>query len=330
MTLLVVANRFFEFDEVSGMVESTTSGHFDSSYVSNGMTPQMSSGADPNAYVTLDTPGASSDYWLHFRVYPTNVGSSDTSSSQAWLQLYNSSGTLVCDLVKESNVAHTSKLRVYGTSTITSVGTIGFTVNTAAFVDVHVSVSGATTVVNAYKDGVLACTATNTANGSRGIPQKAFARAANVGYNLFNRMQFSEFIVATTSTLNMRLDEMQVDVAGNYSDMVGTVTDLNTENPLTGLLTDAASERSSWEPVAYAGSGGIAAVVASGRAHRKSGVPSKLAHFLRMASVDYDGTDQTIDGCTAWQEIWETNPDTAVAWVGGDLSGIQVGLKSAT
>lgn len=330
MSLLAVANRFFDFDEVSGMVESTTTGHYDSDYVSNGMAPQIASGVDVNAYIALNSPGATSDYWIRFRVYPENIGGNDSGANQQWFELFNASNVLVCDLKKDSNVGHTSKVRVYGSSTITSSGTINFTANTGNFVDVHVSVSGSTTVVNVYKNDVLVCTATNTNNNGRGIPVRAVVRSGNIGYNLYNRGVFSEFIVATTSTLGMRIKELQVDSVGTYADMVGTITDLNTADPLTGILTDAVSERASWMPDAYTDLGGIAAIVTSGRAHRKSGSPSKMAHFLRMSGVNYDGVDKDISGPTKWQSIWETNPATSVAWVGGDLSGIEVGLKSAS
>lgn len=330
MTFLRAANRYYEFDELTGFIESTTSGHFDSAFVSNGFASFTPSNSDTTSYLTLTTPGATTDYWLHFRGYPTMVGSSDSNSNTAWVTLLNASGVAICALFKDGNVSQASKLTVYGTSNVVSAGTILPVVNTEFFVDVHVNVSGSTTTVNVYKDGVLACTATNSNNGGRGIPVKAVMRASNCGYNQFNRMNYSEFIVATHSTLGMRLDELQVASAGFYSDMIGTVTDLNTLDVLTGVLTDAVGERVSWNPVAYAGSGGIAAVIASGRAHRKSGTPSKLAHFLRLSSTDYDGTEQTIDDHAVWQHVWETNPATAVAWAGGDLSGIQVGLKSAT
>lgn len=329
MTILRVANRYFEFDE-STFRESTTSGYFDSSYVSNGMATPFTSTTDTLSYMALVTAAVSTDYWIHFRAYPTTSGGgNDTNSGTAWLQLFNASGVLVADLVKNGNVAHDSKCRAYGTSTVTSTGSLAFTVNTAVIIDVHVNVSGSTTLVEVYANGVLAISATNTANGSRGLPVRAELRAANVGYTNFQQMNYSEIIIADTSTLGMRLDELQVNTVGANSDFTGTLSDLNVES-VAGLTTTAAGQRHSWNPVAYAGSGAIAAVVASGRAHRKSGAPSKLAHYLRLGGVNYDGTDRTIDEYEAWQQIWATNPATSAAWVGSDLSSIQVGLKSAT
>lgn len=329
MAVLKVANRYFEMDEFAGMVEITTSGSFDSAFVSNAIASAITTAADPQSSFSIVTSAVSTDYWFHFRGYPLNTGTADSNSSQAWLEFYNASGVLVAALIKDGNVAHDSKCRAYGTSTVTSTGSYTFTVNTAFIMDVHINVSGATTLVEVYVAGTLVMSATNTANGGRGLPVRAKARSANVGYTNFQRMAYSEIIIGDTSTLGMRLDELPVNTAGAYSDFVGTITDLNTSDPTTGIVTGAVSERSSWNPVAYAGSGGIVAVVASGRAHRKSGTPSKLAHFLRIGGTDYDGTDRTIDEYEAWQQIWATNPATSVTWVGADLSGIEVGLKSA-
>lgn len=329
MTILKVANRYFEFDEFSGFVESTTAGHFDSSYVSNGLAC-FTSGADiaQTGQLVLLTPGTDATQWFHFRLYCTD-GGYDGSSTTPWLQLVNSSNQAVAELWKNGNVSDASFLRVKGTSDVNSAGMQTWVVNTAYLVDIKCTVSGSTTTVEVYVNGSLVMSATNTANGGRGIPNRLVCRGGNIGYQNLNRANYSEFIIATTSTIGMRLDELQVNSAGFHSDMSGTLTDLNTADPTTGLLSTGAGQRTSWNPVAYAGSGGIVAVVASGRAHRKSGTPSKLAYFLRLGSTDYDGADQTIGESTVWQKVWETNPATSVAWAGADLSGIQVGLKSA-
>lgn len=328
MAILKVANRYFEFDEVSAFIETTTANHFDSAFTSSAMTSLLA-GNDVLAYIALNTPGTDATQWFRFRVYPHAGSGNDSNSTVAWFTLFNSSGVAVADIKKTANTAETSAIRVFGTSTVTSAGTFSFPINTAAMIDVRVNVVGLTTVVDVYVNDVLAMTATNTNNGSRGIPNRAVWRSGHAGYTQSRRFSYSEFIVANTSTLGMRLDELQVNTAGFYSDMTGTLTDLNTENPTTGLLTDAVGERSAWNPVAYAGSGGIVAVVASARSHRKSGTPSKLCHFLRMSGVDYDGTERDIGEHSVYQQIWETNPATGVAWTGANLSGIQVGLKSA-
>lgn len=328
MAILKVANRYFEFDEASAFIETTTASHFDSAFTSNGMT-SLFSGNDLLAFLALNTPGTDATQWFRFRVFPHAGSGNDSNSTVSWFTLFNSSGVAVADIKKTTNTAETSALRVFGSSTVTSAASVSFPINTAAMVDVRVSVTGLTTVVDVYINDVLAMTATNTNNGSRGIPNRAVWRSGHVGYVQSRRFSYSEFIVANTSTLGMRLDELQVNTAGFYSDMTGTLSNLNTEDPTTGLLTDAAGERSSWNPVAYAGSGGIVAVVASARSHRKSGVPSKLCHFLRMSGVDYDGTERTIGEHTVHQQVWETNPATGLAWVGANLSGIQVGMKSA-
>ena len=327
MTILKVANRAHDFDEFNGFVEFTTVNTFDNAYVKNSVASPINE-IDTVTHASLIVSGVTTDYWLHFRGYPVDVGS-DGSSGQSWLQFFNSSGVLVADLIKDGNVSNNSKIRVYGTSTVTSTLTVNFVVNTAIFLDFHITVSGLTTTVNVYVNGAFAFATTNTNNGSRGIPVKAQMRSANVGYSTMNKMFFSEFIVANSSTVGMRLDEQEPSTLGTYQDMTGVVGNLNNADPKLGILATGVGQRTSWNPETYTGSGNIAAVVSSIRAHRKSGSPSKLAHFLRISGVNYDGSDVSIADYTQTQNIWSVNPATGLPWVTADMSGIEFGFKSA-
>jgi len=327
MAILKVANRLFEFDEVNAFVEGTTADTFDSAFVSNSVA-QMFITSD--AYVSLLTPGTDGTQWFHFRLYPTSSGSNDTSSNTPWFAVFNSSGTIVADIIKTNNVSNSSHIRVYGTSTITSGGSATFVANTAYQIDIRVFVSGLTTTVDLYVDGTLVTSATNTNNGSRGIPNKAVYRSQNIGYQTMNRAHFSEFIIANTSTIGMRLDELPPTTAGSLTDMTGNVADLLTIDASTGLLTDVVGERHTWNPATYGGTGSIVALVLTTRAHRQSGVPSNLRQSLRIGGTNYDGADISVSEFTRAQTVWETNPATSVAWVAADFTGLEAGLLSVT
>ena len=322
MTILKVAGRTLDLDASGSLAEVNTANTFDSLYGVNSMY-----GPGEADYMRLIDPGNHSDVWFHFRYY--SVGSGNYGGTANALVIFDTNGTPLFTMAKTTSLGANVTPVVLGTSNVTGVGVTLLT-TTIYFIDIQVVVSGSTTTVSIYINGTLNQTLTNSNNGGRLNPKgiELYPNRFRYGSGLFGYV--SEFFLSTTMTIGQRLASLRVDSNGSLTGFTGTITDLNTIDASTGMVSDTPGQRHTWNPTAYGGpSKSVAAVVASMRAEWASGTPSKVAQFLRIGSANYDGSDVTIGTMTMAQEIWHTNPATSAVWATSDLASLQVGMKSA-
>lgn len=324
MTVLWAGNHLFDFTTSNGVVEHTTATYFDSTRVSNSL-----HAPDTAGYLQRNLPTNSGTLWLHFNIYTAGTTVSGTSKA---VEIKDAADNLLLTVEKTGSVQNTATMTLYGTSNAVSAT---FTVPGGALtaIDIHLTHpgSGAAASADIYINGVLTQSVNVVStNAGFGVPRSILIRPACFRYSGGEGL-LSELFVSTTSSIGRRLIERKPNTAGAYTDFTGTLSDLGTADVTTGLITDAAAERSSWNPTSWGGATTpLSAVILSMRAHREFGAPSKLAQFLRLGSTDYDGSDVTIGLDTYAQEIWQLNPATSAAWSTSDLASLQGGLKSAT
>lgn len=149
---------------------------------------------------------------------------------------------------------------------------------------------------------------------------------------------WSEIIVADSDTRGMALATLPVNAAGNTQAWSGANTDINetTLNDATSISTTTAAQLAEWTVTpasAITSTTGILAVGVSARAAKGSTGPQNLQAAVRTGATDYTSANLPVSTTLGpLQATWATNPNTAVAWTGADLTaaGFNIGVKSIT
>jgi hypothetical protein len=73
---------------------------------------------------------------------------------------------------------------------------------------------------------------------------------------------------------------------------------------------------------------GVSRILVSYQAAEDSAGSGAVAGFIRTGGSDFEGSSQTIGTTTftLFQEEWQTNPDTGLAWVESDLIALEAGV----
>jgi hypothetical protein len=76
-------------------------------------------------------------------------------------------------------------------------------------------------------------------------------------------------------------------------------------------------------------SGAVLAVKVGYKARKDDAGQRYVKAVIRPGSTDHDGAQATQPYTTyfGWGEVWQTNPDTSVAWTPGDLANLKFGYK---
>ena len=328
MAILTVANLSADFGGLSEDTTSTT--ERDSAYSPTGIQVGV------NQPMSIGWPSAavSDDTWAHFRMH-TDSGHTNSTADGHILTILNAAGQTLARLdMQDGNVYAVA----YGDSTINGNSvSLGSSVTTT--LDLRLSLSGGNITFDVYTGGgatpVTTAVAANT--GGKLGPTKIIFDLNDVSQSSTADWYFSEFIATDgEDTRGWRLATLEPNTNGNYNQWNGDVNELGDTDSATTIQSDTGGERQSWNPTAYGGPSSpssIRAVVAKAQAARGlSGSPSQLSQFLRIASVDYDGTAEVF--ATGEQraiiEVWDNNPNTTNPWDTSDLATLEVGLLSTT
>lgn len=322
MAIVFASNDAADFDV--NMEEHTDATYFDSTMVSRGMRLECIAGGATPFGITLPQATAG-DMWLHFRMsYPNANSNSDgvfsTFMDAAGMELAE------FDLVNGNAAA-----RVFGDSTQTgSYSALGAAGSMHTY-DIKLSV-GANITLEMYLGGALITSATAANTGGKGTPQHLRFDMDDFGQQNLAYYYFSEFIVADgESTIGMRLSELRPNTDGTYLDGAGTTASLADGDSATGVTLDAAGQKRSWNPTAYAGpaSPTIHSVFSSATVRIGGGDITNARQFLRIGGTDYTGPDQSpndyVGGVGA---NWAVNPATSLPWTEADLATFEAGIEA--
>ena len=328
---LRAANYPQDFDSAAGCLLTTVAGRFDAEYVKGGTFRNHDVALRATAGVpVIDLAAPVADLWVSFRMF-SNLQSNSNSVEN--LRLETASGDMLASLVKVGGTA--LRARVVGASTVTGATNLGWNSATGTHMDVvlHLRNDGVDRIFDVYFGGILE-QSHSVALGSLGDASRI---VIGNPWNASNSNSSAWFVLSEVLITDgidprgLRVAALRPDAIGHHDQMLGSITGLANASAVTGVASDAAGQRVSWQPEAYTGPtpGGIAAVMTTARAGRLSGAPSRLAQTLRIDGTDHDGDPQTIGATAFWSQVWAANPHTAAPWGVGDLAGLEVGLLSA-
>jgi hypothetical protein len=208
--------------------------------------------------------------------------------------------------------------------------------------DIHVNY-GTSGSVDLYIDGTLVLstgTVDTTTDGATSLS------GFDLGFNVMGisgisgGTNWSELIVADTDTRSLNLITCQPNGAGTLSQWTGTAagTTVNevTLSDVDGIDTGVANNVSLFTQPGTIPANidyGILAVVVSARAVTTTDgtKPQHMDLSIRQNGTVYNSSDKTITLAMApYQNVWNTNPNTGVAWAITDFSTAltQIGVKA--
>lgn len=329
MSIAFVASR--AIDLIGNHTEATTTLNRDPNYSPVELVNTIS-GGDTRAFFTRIAAPTGSEVWIHFRMTTSNqfVGS---GSDGVFLRTWEEDGSIRQSggiQVNNGNVL----AEAIGNSTVVGVE-FSMANNTNYTFDVRIADVSTNRVVDIYVDGSLVSTASASNTAAYPLPTFIEWVCQDVTNNNGDEdIQLSEIIITEDeNTLGWRLAELSPNALGNYDQWTGGNTELSDGDKGTYAISDTANQRQSWTPSTYNGPASptsIRGVVAKARASIGPSGPQNLAQFLRIASTDYDGTGtkHPTAGFQQYLEVWDNNPNTAVAWATADFATMEVGLKS--
>ncbi|UUV44429.1 glycoside hydrolase [Rhodobacter phage RcMenchie] len=333
MAILRAMNKLSDFDASMGFRDITTAGYFDTTYgISSATSNTELAAATDASYLEISGLAESLSegvtLWIHFRLYGRGKGTS--SSALPFLAIYDLAGSIPAAIVKPSGGSETFRLRVSGTTTVTSSMSLALAQNTLYTFDVSLTLSGGVLTFSVYLDGTLWDTRnTPYVHSASKLPDKIRIIPAGISYGVVNTCAISELIVATQNTIGMHLAPLPPTANGDFAEWVGQVSYLTDAALDTGLQASAANARHSWTVPAYTAALSIVAVAANFRAYSPTESGTGLTPFLRLSSTNYDGVSVPLTAEKFIHPTWNTNPATGAAWAAGDIGGLQIGVKAS-
>lgn len=178
-------------------------------------------------------------------------------------------------------------------------------------------------------------------NGSERMAQAAASMTyapdiSSVRFDGDQRSNYGGVVIATENTIGWRLGRLIPLANGANTAWTGDVSsvDETANNDSDYIYSGTADQVETYTVSNYPASftGYVPrAVAVSARAKRNTTGPQGLQLCLRVDGTDYFSATKTLGlGYTGQEHVWETNPDTGLAWTSAQLVGLQIGVKSIT
>jgi hypothetical protein len=206
---------------------------------------------------------------------------------------------------------------------------------TSARFDVHIKIHSSAGWIRVYRAGllILSFEGNTVFNSVTAVDQIRFYHSSIV------QTSFAEILISNERTIGLRCYTASVNGAGASTTFTsGTFASVDEESNIPSTVDTDYGESSTADQVLGLALDTLAnsiykiyAVVVNFRSLYIAGAPEKANAFLRVAATNYHGSDKTLLTTYEGQkEIWETNPNTAVAWVSGDIAALEAGIRSRT
>lgn len=272
------------------------------------------------------------DLWVHLELdqsAPTN-----DATVAPLLVLMDSSGNekirLACSINITTGIG-TWALQLNNGGWATIGSTFDAAVTQKQVVDIHITCNSATGVADLYLAGtkrisnpsVDLSTVTNIAQ------LRGYGRTT-----VFSAIQaYSQVIVATTSTIGMRLMTFYASGTGATDQWTGTHASIDEavygDADFIWSATPNEVELFAGTLVGSLTGYSVAAVGVSARAKTDGTGPENLQLAVRTGGTTYFSSSIPLDaGYTANLAIWEDNPNTTIDWAVADIPTLQFGVKS--
>lgn len=329
--------------EVAGVaIDTTTTGEFDANYTDRAFGPSIPTNnfADYQP-MGFSLPTISGDLWIHFRMKVSSIyaapGSTQTGPVWEWFSANGTSLAQVQAIGPSVSGGPGWRARVTGDTTVNGAAFAGPYGATATF-DLRLQVDSSTIQLDVYQNGTLVSTASaaNT-SGLKGKP-KFFQEQNSYVYNKSSGtsvpIAHSEMVATDgESTIGWRIARLAPAADGANTAWLGGYTDIQTPYDGNMISSDTVAQKESWTVGAYAGASSPASIrglVTKYSASKGTSGPQNLEPLVRLSSVDYIKSPVAVNNVDAIYADWTVNPATSAAWATADLSGIQIGVRSAT
>ena len=294
---------------------TTTAGYYDSTYVSRAC--KISNNfAGPMIHFPV---GATDTVWLHFKMRLSTASNYEDGNAGPWV--YDAAGNRLF-YFEVSNGSWRATFN--GDSEfVDGYRYIGTGLRT---IDLKFQIAGGVLYGEFWLDGVLVYGGSSPCVNGRVLPTKLHFHSADSG-----DVWISELMLMDTPTIGRHLKELKPAGQGADDAWTGGFAELGDTIDETFATTQDPDLRESSTIDAYSGpvTGGIEAVMVESIGSKSIGSPANLAHYLKIAGVDYDGALSPLDDVpTRTDELWSINPATGLAWTFADLAGLEIGLKS--
>ena len=326
-TTLFAGGEDSDFTLTSGAAVSTSNGTFSSGYARESILAY--GGEPPTSYALTPTFTANSTIWVHAREFDNGPG---TSSAFDVLRVLSPDG------VARILIRQTTTQGQYKISTGNAAGTITdlVTMSSSCFATLH-SLDlyinyGTSGEVTLYCDGKSYADYTGnvTTNSATQLNQVLLGGVTSSG------TYWSEVIVATTDTRNLRLATLSPSANGNTDNWdTGGVSNVNevTDNTSTVNASGTAGQIQEYTVTSLpSGSFQVQDLWVNMKAQVDTSGPQHIQGMVRTGSTDYTSSNLSPpQGSWGWISTdWTTNPNTGVAWTTSDLSagGFNLGFKS--
>lgn len=323
MSIIFVGNT--PGDVGGSAANSTSATGRDSSYSPNSIRVDSTAGTLAPFLATFSAVPAG-DVWLHFRLRLPDYFNS--SADGDLVDFRDDQGTLVARVdISNGSIG----AQAIGDTTVAGAY-VGYTSMVTVTLDVKVVV-GADITIEVYQGEALISTATAANTGGKGVPVDCNFRNFDTSQLSTSDLYYTE-IIATDGepTLGWRLATLQPSAAGDYSDLVGAVSNLLNEDDGLAMESATVGHKASWSLSAYNGpaspGGGVRAVVSKTHSTKGATGPQNIRPFLRIGGTDYPGpADVTPAGLIGEMAVWDQNPATAAAWATADFASMQQGIE---
>jgi hypothetical protein len=312
----------------SSIIESTSSGYFDSSFARCALNCSGSA-----SYADGFEFAATGDTWTHFEVIQNTASASGSQATLCtWLDASANELFRLTSTTPFTGQTMTIQLQYNNASVWTNLGS-SFTVTSALLtLDVNLvsnSASGSGTV---YLSGTQRSTGTANLSALAGVAQfrgngKTVAIPATVS--------LSQVIIADESTIGWRLKTVPATGAGATTDWTGTYTEIDEivysdADFINSATVDQVElfSHGTTVPSGYT----VRGVIVTARAKRGSASgPQNLQLALRSGGTTYFSSSQALGlGYGAHSKVWEQDPATTADFTASAISTLQFGVKSIT
>lgn len=320
MTIYFAGNQITDFIANVNASEITTAGYFDSSWVSNAINHNNRG----NPPLLSPVFGSLTEFWGHFE---QRCGNQD--ANVPFYILYDDTGANKIRLMTSGNSATVYIQTWNGTAWVTqATSASAASINALHQVDCHVTIDGASSLVEIYINKVLAVAWTGTLSGNIG-------QIGHINTDNGAAYGFSQSIVADEPTLwfKYRLTLPTANSATNTA-FTGDYTAVD-----EAILSDAdfitsgtANQVETYTAAARAFTGyTVKAVILNYRALRDTTGPQNIQGALRIGGTNYFTANRSLTlAYSNFREYYPTNPATGIDWTPGGAGDatLEFGVKS--
>lgn len=316
----------------SATVESTAAGYFDSGFARCAIACHSTS-----SYAEGDPVSAVTDGWLRFDCRLEGAAPSSGSTVFPLLIWYDGSGTARVRITHrlDSDAYFTLQYDV-GAGWVTAGSPITLNIRSALqTIDLHATVNTASGLLKLYVAGTERITSGTIDLSAITSLRKIRFYGTTIGGILNFPVYISQVgMKSGSSTITGRLRTGYPSGAGATSQWTGAYSTLDeTVYSDADFAYSGTADQVSVYAITWVGSSTgytASAVIATVRANTDGSGPANIRLVIRTASTNYpSGSDLALDaGMRAFLGIWETNPNTTLAWVNADADAIQGGMKS--